>query len=672
MQEINQLAEFYRGLGLSVMPIGDKKRPLVKWTEAQKAILPFDFSSAVGIGLICGKVSGNLEAIDFDLKYDITGDLMTRYRKVVSDTHPDLIKRLLVQKTPSGGFHFVYRCNTVDGNRKLAQRNATEDEKINGDKVLVLIETRGEGGYIGFAPFGGYSFVNGNAEKIPTITPEEREVLFSAAMQFNEVLTQPVFVRPRADMDEGESPIDDYNKRGDVVALLQKHGWTTVGQKGGKVMFKRPGKTDAQTSGNWDQQRGWFTVFTTSTVFQPQTAYSPAAVYCKLECGDDWSETVKRLLDLGYGKRKERNQASVSAPAHTVSAIPVVTPESTDFLATREDYFDNLEKIARNEFEMGLSTGIKSLDLHFLWKNSHLNMVNGFDNVGKTTMLWYLMLLSSMYHGHKWCVTVSENSPTTFFRRMTELYYGERYVGMNELKRRRALEFLESHFFLVKNDKMYSYLDLIQICHNLIAKKNINRLLIDPWNAMATVGGVKVNKHDHDHMALTELQIMCKTTGVTTMVNTHSVTGTYRNKDGGAFPKAPGKGDTEGGTKFASKGMDFLTFHRNVQDPTDWRKMEIHVRKVKETETGGRPTFATDPVVLEMEDGVRYVEISGRDPIQEWWRGGAGIVQATIHTTLPAPKIQNNVNFLKQQTPKAYDDEQDGHDYADPLPEVPF
>lgn len=650
---MNEVAAKYRSLGLSVMPIGDKKRPMVKWTEAQKAITVYNFSEAHGIGVICGKVSGNLEAIDFDLKYDISGDLMKRYRKAVEEINPTLIKRLLIQKTPSGGFHFVYRCPVIAGNQKLAQRHATDEEKAAGDKVLVLIETRGEGGYIGFAPFSGYSIVSGNVEQIPTITEGERETLLNCAMQFNEVFAESYIHRPKMEAVGGESPIDDYNLRGDALGLLQKHGWTVVGQKGQKTMFKRPGNTDALTSGNWDEGRRWFTVFTTSTEFKPQTAYRAAAIYCMLECGNDWSETARRLLDEGFGeKRKLVEQKVESKIVHPVS---IIKPADLSFLAKREDYESDLERIARNEYEMGLTTGILSLDKHFLWKKKHLNINNGFDNVGKTSILWYLMLLNTLYHGWKWMVMVSENSPTTFFRRMTEFYYGEGYVGMNELKRKRAMEFLEAHFFVVKNEQMYTYLDVMQMASNL----SPTGLLVDPWNSLAMIGGIKSNKHEHDHMALTELQLMCKKQDMTAFVNTHSVTSTYRSREGNAPPKAPGKGDTEGGTKFASKASDFITFHRNVQDETDWRKMEIHVRKVKEMETGGKPTFATEPVILEMEYGVRYVEKDGRDPIAEYWKKKGNGQQSFV---IPAPDtapVKPNANFLSRYEPKAYDDDDD-------------
>jgi len=74
----------------------------------------------------------------------------------------------------------------------------------------------------------------------------------------------------------------------------------------------------------------------------------------------------------------------------------------------------------------------------------------------------------------------------------------------------------------------------------------------------------------------------------------------------------------------ANKADDFLTIHRITQHPTDWMITEVHVRKIKDTETGGRPTTLDNPIKFERyKGGYAYVEffdgrMRGIDPIQEW------------------------------------------------------
>jgi len=65
---------------------------------------------------------------------------------------------------------------------------------------------------------------------------------------------------------------------------------------------------------------------------------------------------------------------------------------------------------------------------------------------------------------------------------------------------------------------------------------------------------------------------------------------------------APYAEDTEGGGKFVNRADCFLTIHRKVQSmDSDIRRMsQLHVRKVREVETGGCPTPIEDPYCLLM------------------------------------------------------------------------
>jgi hypothetical protein len=96
--------------------------------------------------------------------------------------------------------------------------------------------------------------------------------------------------------------------------------------------------------------------------------------------------------------------------------------------------------------------------------------------------------------------------------------------------------------------------------------------------------------------------------------------------------------DTEQGTMFAAKADDFLTIHRRVNDELEWRKTEIHVRKIKEVETGGRPTPLSEPFYMEMNDFCRFQDAAGRDPIANWH---------TSKNDVPQPVI----NFKNEEAP---------------------
>jgi hypothetical protein len=654
--------------GLQFIPVNEAKEPQVKnW---QTSTDKHNLNNCWGVGLVCGVPSGNVECIDVDLKYDLTGNLFDNYKRSVHEVHPTLLNKLVVQRTKSGGYHLIYRCSKIEGNIKLANRRTTEEERKDtyektysaeilkdgvdeelarkraqksseNDKVRVLFETRGLGGQFVCSPTPGYEFVFGDIISISEITPDERDILHGIARQFNEFYEEPVFVNKPTFKSKGKSPFDDYNENGDVVALLQEHGWRVVGQKGQKTIFLRPGQTTSQSSGNFDHGKNWFSVFTTSTEFDPQKAYLPYAVFAVLECNKDFSVAAKRLVEMGYGEKGEDKK-----PTESTRIIKSrVNPDDDDysFLAKPEDYDGYLQQVIDGTLPQGLTTGSPMLDKNFLFKVGDLVMTNGIDNTGKSVVTWWLMLLAALYHGWGAVVFSSENTLGAFMRKMIQFYWGKPLHGrfaMNESEYTIAKKFIEKHFKLIKaQEDLYNYKDIINMVkktrkrQEYLAKlENGNNAplmwgLIDPYNSLKIdlSGFSKLNTHEYHYEALSEIKAYGQQTGFGWVLNNHAVTSALRQKDGEKkYPVAPRKEDTEGGGKFANKADDFITIHRLTQHPTDWMITELHIRKIKDTETGGQPSPLDSPLKFEMyKGGTAFKEhpedgTHGIDPIAEW------------------------------------------------------
>lgn len=643
--------------GLKFIPINSKKIPTVKeWQVSEKK---HDLTNCTGVGIVCGKLSGSLEVIDVDLKYDITGKLFENYKRLVNEFDKDLLKKLVVQKTRSGGYHLLYRCSLISGNLKLANRPTTEKEKQDtceteykdfltknpddikakeaaekiskSDKIRVLLETRGEGGYIACFPTEGYELVHGDFYGINEITPEQRELLHSIARQFNSYIEHYEVPKYKSVKSKGTSPFDDYNNRGDIISLLETHGWKIVTQKGQKTVFLRPGQTTAQSSGNFDHERNWFSVFTTSTEFEPQKAYLPYAVYAILECNKDFSDATKKLYDLGFGERHEEKKETEST--RTVKSRVNIDDEDYSFLATPTDYEEYLQQVITGTLPMGLTTGCPSLDEFFRYKEGNLVMVNGIDNVGKSVFIWWLLLIAAMYHGWKGIIFSSENTLGSFMRKMIQFYWGKQLYGkfsMSKQEYETAKTFVEKHFTLIKaQEDLYNYKDIVNMVKKTLKKGSYQYGLIDPYNSLKIdlSGFSKLNTHEFHYEAASEIKAFGQKNKFGWFINMHAITQAARAKDGEKkYPVAPNKADTEGGQKFPNKADDFLTVHRLVGHPTDWVITELHVRKIKETDTGGRVSPIDSPIRFEMyKGGAAFIEKldSGipNDPIANWHDG---------------------------------------------------
>lgn len=305
-QKLIDTARAYTGDGISVTLTDDRKVSIGSWKEFQtRFITPEEIASradiAQGIAIICGKISGNLEVIDIDLKYDVTGKLWNELLEAIPEP---LMNKMVVAKTKSNGYHLYYRCTSVSPNSKLSRRPATEDEITANPnlKVFVLIETRGEGGYVVAPPTDGYEWVSGTIGEVTRITDAEKEQLWEICRSFNTYLEEPERI---IETSIGVSPCDDFNQRGDAIGLLERHGWKVVRKQGDKTYLRRPGK-DEGTSGDWIESKRWFSVFSTSTQFEPNRAYNASALYCYLECNGNWKKATSELAGLGYGKDEKQ------------------------------------------------------------------------------------------------------------------------------------------------------------------------------------------------------------------------------------------------------------------------------------------------------------------------------------------------------------------------------
>lgn len=664
--------------GLQFVPVNEAKQPIVK--DWQTAKSKHNLKNTWGVGLVCGAPSGNVECLDIDLKYDLTGTLYERYKRLIHDMEPNLLSKLVVQKTKSGGYHFVYRCSTIAGNMKLANRATIENEREDtykktykaelakhgdddkakkiadkareNDKVRVLFETRGIGGQFVCSPTPGYEFVHGDIYSITEISIHERDVLHGIARQFNEVYEEVSMPKSKQPRIKGKSPFDEYNSSDDVIDLLVSHGWQVVKNKGAKTIFLRPGQTTSLSSGNFDHDKRWFSVFTTSTEFDPQKAYLPYAVFAILECNKDFSEAYHKLLELGYGEKPEA-KAPAKESTRVIKSRVDPNDEDYSFLATAADYDEYLQQVRDGTLQQGLTTGSPELDKYFLFKRGELVMTNGIDNTGKSVFTWWLMLIAALYHGWKGIIFSSENTLGAFMRKQIQFYWGKPLNGiyqMNETEYAIAKRFVETHFKLIRaQEDLYNYKDIINMVKKTQKIGTFDYGMIDPYNSLKIdlSGFSKLSTHEYHYEALSEIKAFGQQNNFGWILNNHAVTSALRQKDGDRkYPVAPRKEDTEGGGKFPNKADSFITIHRLTQHPDDWMVTELHVRKIKDTETGGRPTPLEAPAKFEMykggcafkerkEDGSRAI-----DPIAEWH--------------IKNGSMQEEIKFAEQKINKAF------------------
>lgn len=354
--------------GCNVIPIraDGTKRPAVEWGALQKQRVSQDWVEAAfiqqpkaGIGVICGAVSNNLEMLELEgracnsLAFDaIRFEAQARGIEALWDS---LILDGYAEWTPSGGIHFLYRIadsHPVPGNTKIARRPATPEELLENpaDKIKVLAETRGEGGYVIVAPTRGtvhptgdsWSVAAGHIGDIRTITWQERQALTEAIHAALDEMPEPAPATPRPSLQSlaggaGDRPGDDYNIRAEWADILQPHGWQQHSTVGKETFWTRPGKpkrdghsatTGLMGTGATDR----LYVFSSSTEFTPETPYNKFFAYALLNHGGDTVGAAKALRLQGYGRPLATGgYVSNTLTVHSIGEGEVLKPEDPSF-----------------------------------------------------------------------------------------------------------------------------------------------------------------------------------------------------------------------------------------------------------------------------------------------------------------------------------------------------
>jgi putative DNA primase/helicase len=335
------------------------KRPAGNWKDAQTVRATPDqlhtwFADGhPGLGLVLGEVSDGLEMLEFEGRA-VTEGVATEFGEICQASGlGDLWNRLrtgYLETTPSGGGHLIYR--VTDGpvlpNTKLASRPSTPAELESNPKAKqqVLIETRGEGGFVVVAPSHGpvhatgrpWILNAGGPDTVPTITADERDALFAIARMLDQMpeapsndvaKVEPGFVRAgHAVADGGLSPLDDFEQRTSWADILTPHGWQLLFTTGHTSYWRRPGKTTpgvSATTGR-DPQRDRLYVFTSSSEFTPEVPYTKPGAYALLEHGGDHSAAARELRRRGYGPPPSRAPRPTPAPT---TATPCASSTGT-------------------------------------------------------------------------------------------------------------------------------------------------------------------------------------------------------------------------------------------------------------------------------------------------------------------------------------------------------
>ncbi len=373
MESVYALAQRLAGSGIAVIPIrcdGSKAPAWKEWKTYELRLptlheLKKMFSGrTVGIAAIGGKVSGNLECIDFEVL-----ELFDKWASDIELEFPGLLSRLVITRTPSKGAHVWYRCDVIGGNVKLSRRYPTEEELAKDPRMKweTLVETRGENGYAllpGSPPAchemnKSYEYASlglGDLGLVRKVEIDQRNRMIDLARQFNSFIEEPRGNRPtRNGVATGLMPGDDFDKRGNWQEILEPAGWSLESGTWDDGRLCRPGKERgvSATVGFARGQLGepLLHVFSSNAPI-PTGTYGRFRAFAYIHHNQNFIDAATELYGKGYGDRVkpvqvERKATEIPADSELVTTnLTSVKAKPVHYLVPGRIAFRKLHLVA--------------------------------------------------------------------------------------------------------------------------------------------------------------------------------------------------------------------------------------------------------------------------------------------------------------------------------------
>lgn len=291
-----------------------------------------------------------------------------------------------------------------------------------------------------------------------------------------------------------------------------------------------------------------------------------------------------------------------------IFAILEPTTSSTGFISNQESEMEFFADAIKGEQKTGLTTGFPSLDRHFRFKPKSFVIINGHDNVGKTYIMLYLAVISNLMHQWKWILCCLENNEGRVRQDLIQFKTGKHISQLTKEEFDYHYQWAIDNFTILKINTEITADRLLHLASKLCKNSHYDAFFIDPYNALdITIKEKWMSSHEYHYQVTNRMRNFIKKNNCSIYLSTHAVTEALRklhqNGNYNGFPMPPQKADVEGGGKFSNRADDFITIHRYSQHTTDFNQTHIHIRKIKDTQTGGRVTTIDDPVRLQVRKG---------------------------------------------------------------------
>jgi len=299
---------------------------------------------------------------------------------------------------------------------------------------------------------------------------------------------------------------------------------------------------------------------------------------CYIATFDDCKDANEYLQKHGREKLSQRITGAKPVPMENVTTFRDIEDEVTDFV--------------RNGFKPGFQVGLQNFDDIFSTYTGQFITVTGIPSSGKSDFVDQMVVGYNANYGWKTATFQCLNQPTYLHahKLMRKTWQGMPTTqDINTEKWNQIADHCNTNYFHIDMER-YTLDSVLKKGAELVKRKGIKCLVIDPFNKVRDVGGSDdVNRYTMEY--LMKIEIFAKKFDVLVFIVAHP-TKMYKNNDGKI--EEPTMYNIKGGGEWYDASYHGILVHRDYEAKTVKAKV-LKVKFQNLGENGAEANFKWEP-----------------------------------------------------------------------------
>ena len=294
------------------------------------------------------------------------------------------------------------------------------------------------------------------------------------------------------------------------------------------------------------------------------------------------NELIRRLgaeicYTVSFGEAKDANEALVKFGADFVrNAVDGATSVPLEHVITLNEISDELEDFVHNGFKPGYQIGLSNFDNIFSTYTGQFITVTGVPSSGKSDFVDRMCVGYNNKYGWKVAYASPENQPVFLHgHKLIRKVWGgmPKKEDIGGEKWTRVTNHVNDNFYFIDMER-YTLEHVLKKGAELVKRKGIKVLVIDPYNKVTAEGKNSMNVNDYTMEYLAKIDAFCKKYDVLVFIVAHP-TKMYKKEDGTI--EEPSMYSIKGGGEWYDASYHGILVHRDYAAKT----VKAKVLKVK-------------------------------------------------------------------------------------------